>query len=379
MTAAPAPPSVVRADSVPTEHAPVLRIDLGAIRLNYLEMRRRYQGRVLSAVVKSDGYGLGLEPLVKVLVEAGCKAFWVNDLHEAIRVRSVAGEADIYTLMGLGNHRPRDFEAIGAIPALAGLDEVEHCAGHALAGWRPMPVAIQIDTGLGRLGLGHEELAVLSSRRSMLARLDIRLWVSHLASYNLPDDPANREQRSKLVNWVSSLPPAPVSLAASSCVFMASDWHFDVARVGSALFGVQTSVRWQNGLIPCYELSAPLIRVAHYPSGRRLGYRGFTELKRPSRIATAAIGYANGLPQRFAEFGTARLAGTAVPLVGGMAMNMSMLDITDVAGNVSPGGVRAIFLDRDQPIEPLAEQLGCTPNVLLTQIGAGTMKQYVSE
>jgi len=67
-----------------------LRVDLEAIRSNYREVRRRYRGRVLSAVVKSDAYGLGLAPVVAALAEAGCRAFWVNDLEEASRVRDIA-------------------------------------------------------------------------------------------------------------------------------------------------------------------------------------------------------------------------------------------------------------------------------------------------
>jgi alanine racemase len=102
-------------------------------------------------------------------------------------------------------------------------------------------------------------------------------------------------------------------------------------------------------------------------------------LKRPSRIATIAIGYANGLPQRFAEIGTVRFAGTPVPLVGGIAMNMTMIDLTDVPAGVDLAGERAIFLDRDQPVEPLAERLDCAPNVLLTQIGAGTRRIYLDD
>ena len=238
-------------------------------------------------------------------------------------------------------------------------------------------MVIQVDTGLGRLGLGEEEIAALGRRASMLEALRVRVWVSHLAAYNLPDDPANAEQRARLVRWALRLQTAPISLAASAGIFMSMDWHFDVARAGSAVFGVQTSIRRQNGLVPCYELSAPLMRIAHYPSGRQLGYRGVTELKRPSRIATVAIGYANGLPQRFAEFGTVRLGTSTVPLVGGIAMNMSMIDVTDVPDAVLHGHDRAIFLDRDRPIEPLAERLGCTPNLLLTQIGAATPRHYV--
>jgi len=278
--------------------------------------------------------------------------------------------------MGLCGNHLRDFEAIGATPALASLEEVEHCARHALMTQRRVPVVIQIDTGLGRLGLRVEELMRLVNQPDTLNRLDIGLWVSHLAAYNCPDDPANFEQRQKLLHWTSLLSSAPISLSASSGVFMGEDWHFDVARVGSALYGVQTSVIWQEGLRPCYELSAPLIRIAEYPAGRRLGYRGMSELTRPSRIATAAIGYANGLPQRFAEIAKVRLHGTIVPIIGGLAMNMTMLDITDLSSNIDLAGARAVFLDQHLPIEPIADQLACAPNMLLTQVAAGTAKSY---
>lgn len=372
-------PTKAKVNATSPENAPSLRIDLGAVRSNYREMRRRYHGQVLSSVVKSDAYGLGLEPIVRTLAKAGCRDFWVNDLEEAARVRLNAPEATAYTLMGLGSAHIRDFEAMGAMPAIATLAELEHCARHAMLGTRRISVAVQVDTGLGRLGLCEEELVFLAGQPEMLDHLDIKVWVSHLAAYNLPGDPENAEQRRRLREWVSRLPHAPISLAASSGVFMPDDWHFDMARVGSALYGVQTSAVWQDGLVPCYELSAPVIRIAEFPTGRHLGYRGTTELKRPSRIATIAIGYANGLPQRFAEIGSVRFAGMPVPLVGGIAMNMTMIDLTDVPADVDLGAERAVFLDRDKPVEPLAERLDCAPNVLLTQIGAGTRRIYLDD
>ncbi len=357
--------------------APSLRVDLDALRANYRTMRGRYAGRVLAAVVKSDAYGLGLDPVVRALVDAGCRDFWANDLEEASRVRQAAPNAVAYTLMGLGGHHPRDFEAAGVVPALATLAEVELCARHGRTTHRRIAVAIQIDTGLGRLGLGEGDLAGLARRPDLLGDLDIRLWATHLAAYNLPDDPENVGQRARLLRWIADLPPAPISLAASSGVFMPRAWHFDMARVGSALFGVQTSVDWQDGLVPCYELSAPVLRVAEHPAGARLGYRGVTVLDRPSRVATVAIGYANGLPQRFAEVAAAQIAGIAAPVVGGVAMNLTMLDVTDVPPAALGDGARALFLGAAQPVEPVADRLGCAPNVLLTQIGAGTRKAYV--
>jgi alanine racemase len=160
---------------------------------------------------------------------------------------------------------------------------------------------------------------------------------------------------------------------------MGSDWHFDVARIGSALFGVQTSTDWQDGLTPCYRLTAPVLRTATLPAGSRVGYRGASELTRDSRIATLALGYSNGLPQAFASVAKAFVGGAPVNFVGGMSMNLTMIDVTDLpAGSVSPG-TEIVILGAEQTVDTAARDLGCAPNVLLTQVGACCRRRYLGE
>ena len=360
-----------------TPHGPRLDVDLGAIRANYRSLRSRYSGQVLSAVVKSDAYGLGLVPVCRALASAGCTSFWVNDLEEAALLRSALPDASIYALFGLGPYRPAEFRAAGIIPVLSGADDLRGCVDEADRLGRPMPVAIQLDTGLGRLGLTETEVDWLATRPDWLDRLDIRCWVTHLAAYDLPAAPANRQQRAALVAWVERLRPAPISLAASSALFMGTDWHFDIARAGSALFGVQTSIRRQDGLAPCYRLSAPVLRVTTLPAGSRVGYRGVTGLMRDSRIATLHLGYANGVPQAFAEFGTARFGTEDAPFVGGLSMNLAMLDVTGLDPSAVAPGERCIVFDA-APLEAAALRLSCAPNALLTLIGGHTPRHYLA-
>jgi len=358
------------------ERGPVLDIDLDAIRENFRAMAGRHSGDTLSAVVKSDAYGLGLERVGRALADAGCTAFWVNDLDEAVRLRMSVPDATVYTLFGLGMNSPANFDGTGIVPVLSSFAEVERCADRARRTGRAMPVAIQLDTGLGRLGLTGRDVDLLADRPELMDGLDIRCWVSHLAAFDLPDAPANRVQRDTLVDWVGRLRPAPISLASSSGLFMGSDWHFDVARVGSALFGIQTSQIRQNGIAPCYRLSAPVLRVAALSAGSELGYRGATRLDRDSRIATLVLGYANGLPPGFAGFAEARFGDQAAPFVGGLSMNLSMLDVTDVAPRAVKAGTRCVVLDGASTIDAAAARLGCAPNALLTQIGGNTRRRY---
>lgn len=372
----------LRAAPAPTRAAdgPRLTIDLGAIRTNFDAMRARHGGTVASAVVKSDAYGLGLEPVARTLAAAGCDTFWVNDAGEAARLLACVPGATVFALHGLGAAAPAEVAAAGAVPVLTSLEEIERCAAAARAGetaGRPLPVAVQLDTGLGRLGLDETQVDALAAQPDLLAPLDLRCWVTHLAAFDLPDAPSNRDQRQRLADWTARLPAAPISLASSSALYRSADWHFDIARIGSALYGIQTSIRRQDGLVPCYRLTAPVLRVADLPAGRALGYRGAATLTRDSRIATLPIGYANGLPQALAEGGRARVAGATVPFVGGVSMNLAMLDVTDLPPDAVVPGSEAVVFDADTPIEPAARLAACAPNAILTALGAGTPRVYV--
>ncbi|CAH1688287.1 Alanine racemase [Hyphomicrobiales bacterium] len=352
-----------------------LQVDLAAIRANFAQMQRRFTGRAVTAVVKSNAYGLGLEPVVASLSAAGCDTFWVDDIEEALRVRAMAPSATVYTLLGLAGREPLAFVKAGVIPVLVSVAEVRAVAAFAATSGVPMPVAVQIDTGLGRLGLTGEEVLDRAMLGALWRHLDVRAWVSHLAAFDRPDDASNDDQYSRLLRWLAELPQAPVSLASSSGVYWPSSWHFDIARVGSALYGVQTSRIWQDGLQPCYRLSGHILRVADYAAGSRVGYAG-TELKRASRIATVPIGYANGLPQRFGQGLQARVGDVLVDTVGGIAMNLTMVDVTDIKPQDLAACSEVVFLDGGLPLEPLARACNCAPNALLTAIGAGTRKIY---
>ncbi|MBS7700865.1 MULTISPECIES: alanine racemase [unclassified Chelatococcus] len=352
-----------------------LQVDLAAVRANFAQMQRRFTGRAVTAVVKSNAYGLGLEPVVASLSSAGCDTFWVDDLEEALRVRAMAPSAIVYTLLGLAGREPAAFAKAAVIPVLVSVGEMRTVAAFSAASGVPMPVAIQIDTGLGRLGLTGEELLDRAMLGALWRHLDVRVWVSHLAAFDRQEDVRNDDQHNRLLRLLAELPQAPVSLASSSGVYWPPSWHYDIARVGSALYGVQTSRVWQDGLRPCYRLSGRILRIADYPAGSRVGYAG-TELHRASRIATVAVGYANGLPQRFGQVLRARIGEVLVETVGGIAMNLTMVDVTDVNSRDLLGCSEVVFLDSRLPLEPLAEACNYVPNALLTAIGAGTRKVY---
>ena len=168
--------------------------------------------------------------------------------------------------------------------------------GPAVRQGRRLPVALHLDTGLTRLGFGAAELPLLLPHSAVWADIQPQLWVSHLGRFHDPEAPECLQQRTLFTQWTRALPAAERSIATSSSIFADPGWHFDHARVGSALLGVPASVRPTPALRPVASLYAPVLRVAEVPHGTEVGYAGSYRTPGPRRIATVALGYGDGLP-----------------------------------------------------------------------------------
>lgn len=346
---------------------PRLLVDRKAIAANYRCARRVFKGKEVTAVVKADAYGLGLEPVATTLDGAGCRRFWVADIGEGIRLRRLLPAAIIYVMHGLTGQSPADFAAADLMPVIARLGELQRCADWSRR-HGAMAVAVQLDTGLNRLGLDRSEVALLQRHRDWLAGLRIDAWVTQLARFSDPDAPNNRLQRRRFRRWTNALPAAPRSLATSAMVFQSRDWHFDLARIGSALYGVQTTPAYPQPLAPVVSLHAPVLRVADSPPGARVGYGSDFRLPRRARIATVALGYADGLPVALAGEGNAFIGGRPVPLVGNIAMNLVSLDVSALTDDQVQPGTEVEFIGPHQSLESVAARLGWSPNALLLSV-----------
>lgn len=350
---------------------PRLCLDLGALEHNWQAVRRACPGSRIGAVVKNDAYGLGVPNIVPRLWQLGCRDFWVSTMAEALAVRAclpadgTAAGLRILVLNGLAGLAAQDFAAHGLTPVLAGPHELAALAGHAACHGRRMPVALHLDTGLTRLGFGAAELARLRPDAGLWDDAQAQVWVTHLGRFHDPEAPQCLRQRERFVQWTAQLPRAERSIATSSSVFAGPGWHFEHARVGSALFGVPTSTRVAAPLRPVASLHAPVLRVTEVPGGTEVGYAGSYVTAAARRIATVAMGYGDGLPFGLVNRGQLILAGRPAPIVGGVAMGMVGLDVSDYApGQIRPGMWAEVY-GREQPLQTLAAAAGVAANVVL--------------
>ena len=345
----------------------ILTIDLGALQENYRRLKAQLQGAAAcAAVVKADGYGLGAAVVASALREVGCRSFFVAHAVEGVALRKALGpQPEIFVLNGIYPGGEDDC-------ARAGLVAVANSAAQ-LAAWRvaarrsgrTLPVAVQIDTGMSRLGMPPAELDSLAP--DALAGLDLKLVMSHLACADEPDNPANEEQRAAFETLRRKLPPAPASLANSSGVFLGGAYRHDLARPGASLYGVNPTPGKENPMRQVVRLQAKVIQTRELIADMGIGYGHSFRSIAPLRVATIALGYADGWPRRAAA--AAWHDGKKLPFVGRVSMDSIVLDISVLNPDELAAGDLVEVIGDHQTIDDVAALSGTIGYEILTGLG----------
>jgi alanine racemase len=364
----------------PTEAGGVLTIDLAAVESNWKRLAGLTVPVECAAVVKADGYGCGLEPVTRTLHRAGCRTFFVADVAEGRRARTVAPDATIYVLNGVIPGSAQAFAADHLRPVINSTTELaEWDAFVATKNWRG-GAALHVDTGMNRLGITVEEAAAIAPRLQS-ENHGFTLVMSHLACAESPDHPMNARQLRLFRDIRMAYRGVASSLANSSGIFLGERAYCDLVRPGVALYGVNPTPGKANPMRRVVELKGRIIQVRTIDKGETVGYGAAFTAGRASRIAIIAVGYADGFLR---SAGTARgkpaaeviVAGKRCPLAGRVSMDVLAVDVTDVAeGAVRRGDFATLIGDRVS-VDDLAAGMGTIGYEVLTDLGRRYHRLY---
>jgi alanine racemase len=357
-----------------------LTIDLGALVANYRLLRRHAGPARVGAGVKADSYGLGAQEAAPALFKAGCRQFFVAILSEAIALRPLLPEAEIYVLSGpLGGDEP-EFVQHRLVPVLNSLPQVElwsrWCDADGAA-----PAALHIDTGMSRLGLAPAELDRLAADPAPLGHFPLQLVMSHLSVSEEPLHPENAGQlarfRGALDRLLPLLPARPtVSLANSSGIFLGRDYAFDLVRSGAALYGLNPTPAAPNPMRQVVGLKARILQVRRIDARQTVGY-GAHRSTRATSLATLGLGYADGVFRALSHVGAAFVGGTRAPFVGRVSMDLITIDVGDVPAHLAQPGAWAEILGEHQSADDLAALAGTNGYEVLTALGPRYSRRYI--
>jgi alanine racemase len=358
----PAPPGPPAREAAITR--PLLTIDLGAVAANWRALDALSAPSVeTAAVVKADAYGLGAARVAPALAAAGARSFFVAIAEEGAALREALGPGPaIHVFAGLMPGDAPLFRDFDLVPCLNSPAQMADAATH-LAG---RPVALQLDSGMHRLGLSGPELAAAAD---LLPRLAPVLAISHLACADDPGHPLNRRQAETFAARAAALPGVRLSLAATGGVLLGPAFHFGLTRPGVGLYGGLPFAAAR----PVVTLALPVIQVREVPAGETVGYGAAWTARRPSRIAVVSAGYADGLLRALSGGEVALYAGAAAcPVVGRVSMDLVTADVTGLAQVPS----HLEILNARQTVDHLAAAAGTIGYEILTSLGARHARVY---
>ncbi|MEI6484831.1 MAG: alanine racemase [Sphingomonadales bacterium] len=328
-----------------------LRLDGQALVANWQDFARAVGAAACGAAIKADGYGLGARAVMLRLAAAGCRQFFVAHWGE---VPPLLPLPDGVTLSVLHGVTPEEMPAALALPATPVLVTAAQVALWRQTGRR---AEVMIDTGMNRLGLSPAEAP------AVLDGLTVAVLHSHLACADTPAHPLNAAQRACFADVAARVPAGARALANAPGTCLGPAFHFDMVRPGIGLFGGM----WLPDGRPSRQvarLSARIIQLRDVAPGQSVGYAATFTAARPTRIATVALGYADGYARGLSGQGWAEIGGVRCPAAGRISMDMAAFDVTD-AGPLADGDWIDIAFD----VNAMAALSGRSAYELLVALG----------
>ncbi|MGH7028857.1 MAG: alanine racemase, partial [Stellaceae bacterium] len=336
----------------------VLEIDLAGIVANWRFLSRLVAPAGCAAVVKADAYGLGAAMVAPALAAAGCQRFFVATLDEAVALRvALPGSAEIAVFNGPLPGSAAEFAAQGLVPVLNDPGQIAECEQTA-AQCVPLPAMLHVDTGMARLGLSPRELESIAENPPRPGAIRWRAVLSHLACADEPDHSLNQKQRARFVAARRQVDDMPASLAASSGVFLGREFHFDFVRPGAALYGVNPRPGGANPMRQVVRLGARIVQIREVDAGQPVGYGAAHVMPGAGRLATVAVGYADGWLRSLSHRGSGRICWVRVPLLGRVSMDLAVFDVSAADPRLAHPGALIELLGEEHGVDAAAADAG---------------------
>ncbi|NBH61619.1 alanine racemase [Anaerotruncus sp. 80] len=298
-------------------------------------------------VIKADAYGHGAVMCANVLRANGVKTFAIATLQEAIVLRQ-AGATEEIIMLGLTPDMYADtIVEYDITPVVCSASNAKAISDAALKAGKTVSGLIAVDTGMGRIGYLADDIdnAIFDIKKiTMLAGFKIKGLFSHMSTADAYDKTYSHQQEEKYNRFYEALVAAGVdvpmrTLANSASIMELPSIHFDAVRPGIILYGCYPSHevdKNQLALKPVMSVKANIVHLKDVPENFSVGYGRKYISSKPSKIATIALGYADGYPRPYSAQAKVIVNGVVCPIAGNICMDQCMIDVSNVP-NVKVG------------------------------------------
>lgn len=365
-------------------------IDLDALEHNYHTLRALApRDCKFLGLVKADAYGHGAVPIAWKLQSLGADMLAVACVSEALELRQAGVTMPILCLGRTSEELTSlllDYEVIQTVEDLATARTLSDEAGKA---GKSLTVHVKLDTGMGRLGFlwrkGEDNSRVLEEIQALCAlpNLNVEGLFTHFADADSNEE-YSMEQLTRFLDAKAALEKRGIKFpichcGASAAVLNYPCTHMDMIRPGIALYGYYPAPGMEGldgpGLEPVMKVKSRICAVRSLPAGSCVSYGCTVTLKRDSKVAVVPIGYGDGYPRSLSNRMTMEIRGQACPILGRICMDMTMVDVTDLA-EVQPGDTAVVY---GQGLEEAAHLSGTIVYELLCDLTPRVPRIYLEQ
>ena len=318
-----------------------VEINLNNLDFNIKNIKAKIGDREMIGVIKADAYGHGSVKVAEVLRANGCKTFAVATLHEAVTLREAGAKEEIIILGLTPDMYASTIVDYDITPVVCNSENAAAFDAAAKAAGKTIKGLLAVDTGMGRIGYLADETDYAIEDVKKIQALDnfkIKGMFSHMSTADAADKTYSHQQEEKYNKFYEALTAAGIdipfrTLANSASSMELPSVHFDACRPGIILYGCYPSDEVdvnQLAIKPVMSVKANIVHLKDVPENFSVGYGRKFISERPSKIATLALGYADGYPRPYSPFGKVLVNGCVAPLAGNICMDQCMVDVTDV-------------------------------------------------
>jgi alanine racemase len=372
-------------------------VSLSTLRQNFRTVQKHVGADVtVCAVVKADAYGHGAVECSRALEAEGAKWFGVTSLDEAIPLREAGVRANILLMTGFWRGEESEIIRLHLTPTIWEPWHVESldraAAGLCLA---RHPVHLKVDTGMGRLGVGIDQLPGVLAGLKVANHLVLEGLSTHLASSEIMDAPSVAEQErnfdsARRLVREAGMEPAFVHMANTGAVISRRETWNSMVRPGVALYGYylpfQRAGREVSGgtlrlpVKPVLTWKTRILSLRDFGADQPLGYGATYVTKAPAHVAVLPVGYADGYNRQLSNRGRVIVREHYAPIVGRISMDLTLVDVTGIPGIAVGDEVILLGAGEGLSVDALehAELANSTPYEILCNISKRVPRRYSS-
>jgi alanine racemase len=344
---------------------------------NNLNIIKRFSKNTICPVIKANAYGLGDVEIAKFLIKNKCKDFWVANISEALKINKSISNINIFVANGLNKNEEKIFFQNKFIPVLNTYEQFQKWTKFLIQKKLPNKLVIQVDTGMCRSGMQHEDILKIYNERSIIKKFKEVIILTHLASADEKNSQYNVVQKNRFLEIQSmfNYPNCKFSLAASGGIFLGKDYHFDMVRPGIALYGGKLFFNKQ--LKNVVSLVSPIIQINLLKKGETAGYNQSYKAKRNIVTATIPLGYADGVKIKISNIGYVFYKDIKLPMIGRISMDLMIVDVTKVKNKIKIGDHLEVF-GKNLNLDGFAKVSQTSPYDIITSVSERCERVYLN-